>query len=69
MSGGKAIHRIRVQNVGYRNPAVQNRVKPIPRCPAALTAADENETPQPSQPMHEDPKMIKIARDSMILGL
>jgi hypothetical protein len=31
-----------------------------------LTAADENKTPQPAQPMHEDPKMIKIAHHQII---
>jgi hypothetical protein len=39
MSGDKALHRVRVHNAGYWNPAVQNRVKPIPGCPASLTAA------------------------------
>src|ERR1035438_10339897 len=38
---------IRVQNTGYRNPAVQNRVKPIPGCPALLTATEQNKPPQP----------------------
>ena len=34
------IARIRVQDAGYWNPLVQNRVEPIPRCPTSLTAAD-----------------------------
>src|ERR1017187_3241778 len=67
MSGVKTCRRIRVQSPGYPNPAVQNRVKPIPGCPALLTAAEQNKPPQPSQPVHEDPQVIKIARDSMVL--
>jgi len=48
MSGVKTCRRIRVQDAGYRNPAVQNRVKPIPGCPALLTATEKNKPPQPS---------------------
>src|SRR5450631_4329605 len=48
MSGVKALRGIRVQDAGYRNPAVQNRVKPIPGCPALLTATEQNKPPQPS---------------------
>ena len=48
MSGVEALRRIRVQDAGYRNPAVQNRVKPIPGCPALLTATEQNKPPQPS---------------------
>src|ERR1035438_1898118 len=40
MSGDKAIHRVRVQDARYWNPAVQNRADPIPGCPAPLTATD-----------------------------
>src|ERR1035437_191021 len=48
MSGVEALCGIRVQDAGYRNTVVQNRVKPIPGCPALLTATEQNKPPQPS---------------------
>src|ERR1019366_4292514 len=62
MSGDKAIHRVRVQDARYWNPAVQNRAEPIPGCPTSLTATDygpERVVACGRRPGHDRPKVAQ----------
>ena len=45
MCGGEAGVRIRVQDPGYRNPPIQDRVETFPSHPCALAATDEHSPP------------------------
>jgi hypothetical protein len=67
MSGGKTKLRIRMQNTTERNPTVEQRVDSLPAHFGALTAATENRSPHPAQPMHRGSQPLHVARHSVIL--
>jgi hypothetical protein len=56
-----------MQNSGYGNPAVQERVETIPSHAGALTATDQYPPPQPTNTMHEDAQLIRVTRNGMVL--
>ena len=56
-----------MQNSWERNPAFQQRIQLPPGSLAALTATIQISSPQPTQAMPEDTKLIEIAGDSMVL--
>ncbi len=49
-SGGKPLQRVRMKNAWLWNPAVKQRVEPLPVRAAALTAATDYERPHLTQP-------------------
>ena len=56
-----------MQNSGYGNPPIGDRIETIPLHPGALTAADQNAPPQPSNATHEDTQLTCITGNGMIL--
>jgi hypothetical protein len=56
-----------MQNSGYGNPPIGERIETIPLHPGALTAADQNAPPQPSNATHEDTQLTGISGNGMIL--
>jgi hypothetical protein len=58
-----------MKNAWLWNPAVQQRVEPLPVRSAALTAATDYERPQLTQPMTKHRQPIQVARDGVVLEI
>ena len=56
-----------MENARDCNPAVEQRVEPLPRHAGPLTAADENVSPQSAQPMHKQMKPLGVTWDRVVL--
>ena len=56
-----------MQNSRERNPSLQQRIEPLPRPFASLTATVQDSSPQPTQAMPKGTELISIARNSMVL--
>ena len=67
MGGGEAGIGIGMQNTGLRNPSDQEGGETIPAHLRALTAADEDAPPQPSNTTLEDAQLSRVTRNRMVL--
>ena len=65
MSGEETLRRIGMQDAGFRNPAVKNRYKPIPRH-RLLTAATKYLIPPPTQALAKDTKLFEISGNRVV---
>jgi hypothetical protein len=67
MSGGKAGVRIRVQDTGWRNPPIQDGSNAVPPALSALTAANQNISPQTIDATCEEAQLVGVTGHSMVL--
>ena len=67
MNGVEALIGIRMQNTRLRNPPVQQWVETIPPHLGALTATNQDASPQPANAPPEDAQLTRVAGHSMVL--
>src|SRR5436853_1821616 len=67
MTGVEASIRIGMQDSGLRNPAGQERRKPIPANLCTLAAANQYISPQPGDAPAKDAQLSRVAWNSMVL--
>ena len=67
MSGVKACVRIRVQDTGWRNPPIQDGSNAVPPDLSALTAANQNISPQTIDATFEEAQLVGVTGYSMVL--
>jgi hypothetical protein len=67
MCGSEARIGIGMQNTWWGNPAIQERLQPLPRHFAALTTMEQNRPPQAPQAMPKGPQSIEIGRHRVVL--
>ena len=58
-----------MQDARVWNPPVEDRNQTLPTYLSALAAANQNITPQPIQPSLEEPQLIDVSGDRMVLGI
>src|SRR5882762_8590294 len=67
MISGKARIRIGMQNAGLRNPPEQEWGETLPAHSRALTATDEDASPQSTNATTENAQLSRVARNGMVL--